>query len=73
MSTDLIVTLVTWGYLVTCLVAARIIYTKWYNEEWFIDADHQDIFFATVGGSLFWPVALLLWGVVRFITGGVRK
>ena len=60
------------GYWATVLIVGRIIYTKRSRGDWFTDvADHEvGVLFAV---AMFWPAALIIWAVYRFVTGGVRK
>jgi hypothetical protein len=59
------------SYLVTVLVAGRVVYTKHYNSEWFVGADDEPLLMLMA--IFLWPAAFLVWAIVRFVTGGVRK
>lgn len=65
--------LIALGYMLTCLIAARIVYTKYVRGQWMPREDEYDQVTMAVVVSAFWPVALIVWLGYKFITGGVKS
>lgn len=66
--------LIALAYLLSVVVAARVVYTKAERSEWLTTFEGDDMYFLVAAMScLVWPVALLVWGLCRFVTAGARK
>jgi hypothetical protein len=61
------------GYTLSTIVAGRIVYTKVQNYDWFAHETMSDRTALTFFSSIFWPAALVIWGIHWFVTGGVKK
>jgi hypothetical protein len=68
-----IATILVLVYAASCLVAGRVVYTKYSRGEWFQDDSGENLFIALAGVAVLWPLALVTWLAYLFVTGGAKK